>query len=398
MRKMKKESKKNKENIDKIKHSPVYAMSLGSKELFHSNFWWWLMNENKNFVNVFFDNDIIKADSVKKIEREKNHCDITIYTDDGMYVIENKIKSVPMNEQLEKYSKYKKFKVGVLTGLQLEKPKNITASGWEYKPYNDIIAKIRKQLSGIDDNVKRKVAEMYCDDFGRLCEIISNKLSADCIEWDFSDAEELEVIRFADAYKKLKTEIIRSKLIENISIKDGDTISNGEYTFKIETAYSHKEPLISFKFIYGYKDRVKNVYSIGIQIQKDKLIRYAETEQGGINLFSGGYDGFFKSFANRKWFDENYAPNKKHIQFSFKDGTEEYVTNMTPKKGTGNKQHKEEFTYNAYNDFVYQQIIIPDKNIAALAKEIKKHLEYAQKIIEESKDEIFIIRSNSFKK
>ena len=239
---------------------------------------------------------------------------------------------------------------------------------------------------------------MYCDDFGRLCEVISNKLRADCIEWNFSDAEELEEIRFADAYKKLKTEIIRSKLVENIGFKDGNTISNGEYTFKIETDFSHKEPLISFKFIYGYKDRVKNVYSIGIQIQKDKLIRYAETEQGGINLFSGGYDGFFKSFANRKWFDENYAPNKKHIQFSFKDGTEEYVTNMTPKKGTGNKQHKEEFTYNVYNDFVYQQIIIPDKNVSALAREIKKHLEYAKKIIEESKDKMFVIRSNSFKK
>lgn len=198
--------------------------------------------------------------------------------------------------------------------------------------------------------------------------------------------------------KKLKTEIIRSKLVENIGFKDGDAISNGEYTFKIETDFSHKEPLISFKFICGYKDRVKKVNSIGIQIQKYKLIRYAETEQGGINLFAGGYDGFFKAFAKRKWFDENYAPNKKHIKFSFKDGTTEYVTNMTPKKGTVNKQHKEEFTYNAYNDFVYQQIIIRDKNISALAKEIKKHLEYAKKIVEESKDEIFIIRSNSFKK
>ena len=40
--------------IDKLKNNPLHYMSLGSKELFHSNFWAWLIDYNKRFVECFF--------------------------------------------------------------------------------------------------------------------------------------------------------------------------------------------------------------------------------------------------------------------------------------------------------------------------------------------------------
>jgi len=43
-----------KENIKALKDSPLYAMSLGGRELFHSNFWAWLIREDTQFINVFF--------------------------------------------------------------------------------------------------------------------------------------------------------------------------------------------------------------------------------------------------------------------------------------------------------------------------------------------------------
>ena len=43
------------DKLNELKHSPIYAMSLGSKELFHSNFWKWLITEDFNFASVFFD-------------------------------------------------------------------------------------------------------------------------------------------------------------------------------------------------------------------------------------------------------------------------------------------------------------------------------------------------------
>ena len=42
------------EKIEELHQSPIYAMSLCSKELFHSNFWAWLMEQDERFIELFF--------------------------------------------------------------------------------------------------------------------------------------------------------------------------------------------------------------------------------------------------------------------------------------------------------------------------------------------------------
>ncbi|MBQ7236509.1 MAG: PD-(D/E)XK nuclease family protein [Clostridia bacterium] len=95
-----------------LKKSLMYQMSLGSRELFHSNVWAWLMEMDNNFITVFFnDFDVAQYKSIK-VCREKYNRDITIWLerknvniDRFVYlVIENKIKTLPNIEQLEKYS------------------------------------------------------------------------------------------------------------------------------------------------------------------------------------------------------------------------------------------------------------------------------------------------------
>ena len=41
--------------IEKLKASPVFALTLGAKELCHSNFWKWLIDKDKNFAKIFFN-------------------------------------------------------------------------------------------------------------------------------------------------------------------------------------------------------------------------------------------------------------------------------------------------------------------------------------------------------
>ena len=78
-------------------------MSLGSMELFHSNFWQWLMRFNKEYIKVFFD--YINIDNIKyeDIKREYKHTDIIINSLGKNYIIENKIKSLHDYDQLKKY-------------------------------------------------------------------------------------------------------------------------------------------------------------------------------------------------------------------------------------------------------------------------------------------------------
>ena len=58
--------------IKELKQNPLFAMSLGNKELFHSNFWAWIMEiesetdryrEKNSFIYFFFDIQVDKFDS-----------------------------------------------------------------------------------------------------------------------------------------------------------------------------------------------------------------------------------------------------------------------------------------------------------------------------------------------
>lgn len=53
--------------VEKLNSNPVFAMSLHSKELFHSNFWAWLFGHNVEYAKIFFPD----LESCKKIEREQ---------------------------------------------------------------------------------------------------------------------------------------------------------------------------------------------------------------------------------------------------------------------------------------------------------------------------------------
>ena len=88
------------EKIKALKDSPLYAMSLGGRELYHSNFWAWLMEQDSQFINVFFEGSF----DGEKPRREEKHHDLTIRDKNGkIHIIENKIKSLATKEQLDRY-------------------------------------------------------------------------------------------------------------------------------------------------------------------------------------------------------------------------------------------------------------------------------------------------------
>lgn len=87
--------------IDYLKKSPIFSMSLGSKELFYSNFRAWIFEQKQGqeFIRVFFPN--INIQEITDIKREHKSRDIVIFLKNGdEYVIENKIKSYGDYHQL----------------------------------------------------------------------------------------------------------------------------------------------------------------------------------------------------------------------------------------------------------------------------------------------------------
>ena len=59
-----------KKSIELLKKSPIFAMSLSSKELFHSNFWAWLISQDEDFIKLFFPSFKKKNENPLWIGRE----------------------------------------------------------------------------------------------------------------------------------------------------------------------------------------------------------------------------------------------------------------------------------------------------------------------------------------
>lgn len=123
--------------IEYLKTSPMFNLSLSSKELFHSNFLYWIWKLDPNtFKSLIARLLNISTDDLKwgdkwEVVREYNSFDLCVkYCDtessnketgarkidygDVLLVIENKVKSIPYKEQLHKYVNKVKELYGLL--------------------------------------------------------------------------------------------------------------------------------------------------------------------------------------------------------------------------------------------------------------------------------------------
>ncbi len=105
------ENRSVKDLVRALRESPFFNVSLGSKELFHSNLLAWLgnMSDTKSGLSqVFrqvFDLSHI-AGSIEGVEREKRNIDLTLKFDSGQEIlVEVKVKSLPDLKQLKKYER-----------------------------------------------------------------------------------------------------------------------------------------------------------------------------------------------------------------------------------------------------------------------------------------------------
>ena len=127
--------------LERLEHSSMFHLSLGSKELFHSNFLYWLSIVDWNaFMQVarklagvkcfWWENQYKRSDDRDEneieVRRESRNFDLSIFVcvhreakEDGsteakeawipVFILENKMKSLPRQDQLQEYTE-KAFK------------------------------------------------------------------------------------------------------------------------------------------------------------------------------------------------------------------------------------------------------------------------------------------------
>lgn len=206
--------------LEELYKNPMFRISLGSKELFHSNFLAFLWDCDKQaFLNVI--NDLLPRDKkinisvlLKKegltIYREKENLDLCIcHTENNKdcidIVIENKVKSIPYIEQLDEYRQtaakpqYKNSTVVtyiLLTLAEVFPNKEAIERDWNIITYDQLVKAIKQYYR--KNNMEPRL-QQYVADYTDFIE----KLSALQIVDKFND-EPFHNPAIIEAYHKKK--------------------------------------------------------------------------------------------------------------------------------------------------------------------------------------------------
>lgn len=221
------EIKKDIVNLEQLKKNPVFQLSLSAKELFHSNFLYWIASSYpKLFNGVMKKLDVnikLSEDSAENIvEREYNHFDFCICKEDEKkkkkisFVLENKFKSIPYKAQLEKYNgQIKKIngKVDIprvlltlateFEGYDAKNTDNV--NGWKVITYSKYIEAIRDVINEYNlDTFDKELINKYCN-FVETIVAFMNKKLRDNLSWNkmLEVSKELEPLRLHDVWQKL---------------------------------------------------------------------------------------------------------------------------------------------------------------------------------------------------
>lgn len=282
---------------DALATNPMFHMSLASKELFHSNFLYWLwISDAKAFLKLL-DNlsdceDFSKMDPKQiEVKREYQHFDLCVVEKGNphnvLLLIENKVKSIPYIEQLEQYTaqlndfseksynklsrkvkaqtsydKNKQYKKVLLTLMQnIPDEEKIKQDGWSIKNYEHLVTSIKsysKHTTNINEDEKLfiKYYQEFIEQLNSLVQGWSDtfKIGNSVLlnENLYKVANEL---RLHDLYGKLYYSWIACEL--NTRLKNAQLLGgwgkNNDKSISAKAEYTKVQPMITIAIPEVYK-------------------------------------------------------------------------------------------------------------------------------------------------
>lgn len=282
--------------VKKLKSNPLYWASLGSRELFHSNFLGWLFEQYPSSLKAIFDVDF----SNFKIIREAHNIDLIVKTDNNLIAIENKFKDVPKVDQLKKYDDvidkhFKDFsKHKVLLSLV---PATQEISGWDELLYSDLITRLEVWL----DTYCFKI---YPNHKSYIADYISMVRNINCIVEKFTKRDDywfglknsnefdsLKSIRFEDTITKHLAGKFCNDILSHLNNIDPGV------KFHSEFGMNNKSPSVDFiiSTAEDYKRRNQNDITFFIQIEGNTYRRAIEYKKWSLKSVEEGRDEVYLS-------------------------------------------------------------------------------------------------------
>jgi hypothetical protein len=214
---------------NQLKESPLLYLSGGSKELFHSNFLYWLgMNYRDSFQQLMTKMCCINAPWPEgwTIRREYRHMDLcitykketgitrkkkTVSEECAFIIVENKVKSLPDLIQLRRYEKVYEGQDDGCTYAVLSLIKDFPGqkfmnedTRWQLHHYDELAKFIRECCP---DDVILTEHRLYIHDYCQFVENLSKLAEGWIIEEQLSflsPCENLHELRLNDIYEKVR--------------------------------------------------------------------------------------------------------------------------------------------------------------------------------------------------
>lgn len=275
--------------IENLKNNFLFQASLGSKELFHSNFIAWLLeqeNENGEYeaLNIFLKIinakvplDALKKENEVKISREEKNIDLIIKwreNEEWNFVfIENKMKSIPTSDQLKEYNKKLKKYTNqetnykfLLTPFSTLLQNDEHTDKWINITYKEEIIKFLNQIKNLNflnPDIKL-VVEKYIDFLNNIILLFESYIGVDNNEfsnknYDFYTKNKLDNLKNIRMH-----DLILKAMHERLGFLIKNKINNPN--LKVETHFSRAEGITDIFY------DIKNTdFIIGMQIQGNTL-------------------------------------------------------------------------------------------------------------------------------
>lgn len=240
-------------SLSGLKTNPIFQLSLASKELFHSNFLYWLSFYNKeqfkNLIEELAGNKIQWPENPYnwKVLREDNNMDLCIRKYDPkekdenkarkeyLFVLENKVKSIATKAQLTEYyekvgKENKEHKCsfcllslseGFLERMNIEEDDKSRI--WVIKSYSDLAKALKKFY--LKDNAsggELYIIEQYHRFIEKLNEIAKEMIPSMEFKWEYTAInEELKDLHIDDLRQKIIANKLAVEIAEKLSAQGG---------------------------------------------------------------------------------------------------------------------------------------------------------------------------------
>ena len=309
---------------NKIENTLNYQLSLSNLELYHSNLFAVIL-EKSEFINHTFFSDVVdinKKYTDLKVYREKNSIDFTIELIDEdrqthVIFIENKVKSLPDENQLICYSEKDSNAKGIL--LSLVKPGFKLTDSWFRRSYGELIEYYSDLLNKVDDTFRLFLTDYI--DYMKNVEVFIEKIShGESYYFEESNNKVLEGMRLKSVIEKIHYANLQNK-ISDLGYKTYSGRIRGGHHFGVDLPIEGTTSSFDIQ-IQGNQYRHKVNFSLEDKAKLGDLERVCDSIKEKTCLYHFNLEDnpiLQKSSSRKKWktYDKrdfyDYALIKKHV-------------------------------------------------------------------------------------